>query len=43
MRRSASYSAVLHVVIVLLAYFGLPSLFTTDELIEAGILRGGGA
>ena len=37
MRRSASYSAVLHVVIVLLAFFGMPSLFTPDEPIEQPI------
>ncbi len=37
MRRSATFSAVFHVLIVLLAFFGLPSLFTSDEPLEQPI------
>ncbi|MGH6934239.1 MAG: cell envelope integrity protein TolA [Dongiaceae bacterium] len=35
MGKGAIYSAVLHLVIVLLAVFGLPWLFDSDEIIEA--------
>ena len=37
MRRSATFSATLHLVAVLLAYFGLPSLFAPDAPIERPI------
>ncbi len=37
MRRSATYSAILHVVIVLLAFFGLPTLFAPDEPLDRPI------
>ena len=37
MRRGASFSATLHLVVVLLAYFGLPSLFAPDAPIERPI------
>lgn len=37
MRRGATFSVVFHVLIVVLAFFGLPSLFTSDELLEQPI------
>ncbi len=37
MQRGATFSAVFHVLIVLLAFFGLPSLFTSDEPLEQPI------
>jgi outer membrane biosynthesis protein TonB len=37
MRRSAAYSAVLHVAILALVYFGLPTLFESDESVNQPI------
>ncbi|MFP6743727.1 MAG: TonB C-terminal domain-containing protein [Alphaproteobacteria bacterium] len=37
MRRGATFSAVLHVIIVVLAFFGLPTLLTDEEPLEQRI------
>ncbi len=37
MRRSITFSSILHLVVVLLVYFGMPSLFSSDENLERPI------
>ena len=37
MRRSITFSSILHLVVLLLVYFGMPSLFSTDEPLDRPI------